>query len=171
MLVCGRNRPPLHQAAWFGQPDNARLLIEAGAPLDVFDSVHESSPLGWAAHGLGEQIGDMLRETRAADATALRSKLKEVYADERISASLDAASNDAVVEIANRSSAKTYQFGVSWGIPVEPKVATTAMRGGIRKCCRREDCSADSLVIEVSFCFTLDAAYVGGPGPSAFTPR
>ena len=42
---------PLHQAAWFGQPANARLLIDAGAPLDVFDSVHESSPLHWAVHG------------------------------------------------------------------------------------------------------------------------
>jgi ankyrin repeat protein len=42
---------PLHQAAWFGQPDNARLLIDAGAPLDVFDATHQSSPLGWAVHG------------------------------------------------------------------------------------------------------------------------
>lgn len=42
---------PLHQAAWFGQPGNARLLIEAGAPLDVFDATHHSSPLGWAVHG------------------------------------------------------------------------------------------------------------------------
>lgn len=42
---------PLHQAAWFGQPTNARMLIDAGAPLDVFDNVHESSPLGWAVHG------------------------------------------------------------------------------------------------------------------------
>jgi ankyrin repeat protein len=42
---------PLHQAAWFGQPANARLLIDAGAPLDVFDAVHGSSPLGWAVHG------------------------------------------------------------------------------------------------------------------------
>ena len=42
---------PLHQAAWFGQPDNGRLLIDAGAPLDVFDATHESSPIGWAAHG------------------------------------------------------------------------------------------------------------------------
>ena len=41
----------LHQAAWFGQPDNARLLIDAGAPLDVFDATHESSPIGWAVHG------------------------------------------------------------------------------------------------------------------------
>ena len=42
---------PLHQAAWFGQPDNARLLIDAGASLDVFDAVHEKSPLGRAVHG------------------------------------------------------------------------------------------------------------------------
>ncbi len=42
---------PLHIAAWFGQPANARLLIDAGAPLDVFDSVHEGSPIGWAVHG------------------------------------------------------------------------------------------------------------------------
>ncbi len=41
----------LHQAAWFGQPENARLLIDAGAPLDVFDDVHEASPVHWAAHG------------------------------------------------------------------------------------------------------------------------
>lgn len=42
---------PLHQAAWFGQPDNARLLIDAGAALDGFEETHESSPLGWAVHG------------------------------------------------------------------------------------------------------------------------
>ena len=42
---------PLHQAAWFGQPQNARLLIDAGAPLDVFDAIHQSSPIGWAVHG------------------------------------------------------------------------------------------------------------------------
>lgn len=42
---------PLHQAAWFGQPGNARLLIDAGAPLEVFEATHESSPIGWAVHG------------------------------------------------------------------------------------------------------------------------
>lgn len=42
---------PLHQAAWFGQPANAQLLIDAGAALDVFDTVHGSSPLGWVVHG------------------------------------------------------------------------------------------------------------------------
>jgi len=42
---------PLHQAAWFGQPDNARLLIDAGAALDIFDTTHASSPIRWAVHG------------------------------------------------------------------------------------------------------------------------
>ncbi len=41
----------LHQAAWFGQPGNARLLIDARAPLDVFEDVHQSSPIHWAVHG------------------------------------------------------------------------------------------------------------------------
>ena len=41
----------LHQAAWFGQPGNGRLLIDAGAPLDVFEDVHEASPIHWAVHG------------------------------------------------------------------------------------------------------------------------
>lgn len=42
---------PLHQTAWFGQPQNARLLVEAGANLNIFDPVHQSSPIGWVAHG------------------------------------------------------------------------------------------------------------------------
>ncbi len=42
---------PLHQACWFGQPANARMLIEAGAAIGTFDRVHRSSPLGWAVHG------------------------------------------------------------------------------------------------------------------------
>ncbi|MCP3917171.1 MAG: hypothetical protein GY711_16605 [bacterium] len=41
----------LHQVAWFGQPDVARLLIERGAPLAVRGDQHDTSPLGWATHG------------------------------------------------------------------------------------------------------------------------
>ena len=44
------NGTALHQAACCDQPENARLLLAAGAPLDVFDATHASSPLGWAAH-------------------------------------------------------------------------------------------------------------------------
>jgi ankyrin repeat protein len=42
---------PLHQAAWFGSPMNARMLLAAGAPLELLDSTHRSTPLGWATHG------------------------------------------------------------------------------------------------------------------------
>lgn len=41
----------LHQAAWFGQPPVARLLIERGAALDLRGDDHDSTPLGWVAHG------------------------------------------------------------------------------------------------------------------------
>ena len=54
----------LHQAAWFGQPENARLLIQAGAPLDVFDATHESSPIGWAVHGCRYSGGADERQDR-----------------------------------------------------------------------------------------------------------
>ena len=42
---------PLQIAAWFGQPQNVRLLLDAGASIDVWDTVHQSSPIGWAVHG------------------------------------------------------------------------------------------------------------------------
>ncbi|MDH3629339.1 MAG: ankyrin repeat domain-containing protein [Acidobacteriota bacterium] len=54
---------PLHQAAWFGQPENARLLIDAGAPLDLFDATHASSPVGWAVHGSRYSGGAKERES------------------------------------------------------------------------------------------------------------
>lgn len=53
---------PLHQAAWFGQPRNAQLLIAVGAPLEVFDRTHASSPLGWVVHGSKYSGGAKERE-------------------------------------------------------------------------------------------------------------
>ena len=52
-LSCGAldGGTALHQTAWFGQPQNARLLIDAGAPLDDFNNDHTASPLHWAVHG------------------------------------------------------------------------------------------------------------------------
>ena len=55
---------PLHQAAWFGQPENARFLVDAGAPLDLFDRVHSASPLHWAVHG-SRYSGDADRRQEA----------------------------------------------------------------------------------------------------------
>jgi ankyrin repeat protein len=41
----------LHQAAWFGAPDNLELLLARGAPLELLCEEHGSTPLGWVAHG------------------------------------------------------------------------------------------------------------------------
>jgi len=41
----------LHQAAWFGQPDMAAILIRCGAPLNMLCVAHKSPPLGWVTHG------------------------------------------------------------------------------------------------------------------------
>ena len=41
----------LHQACWFGQPANARLLIKHHAPLEDSNDVHDYTPLGWVCHG------------------------------------------------------------------------------------------------------------------------
>ena len=50
--------------------------------------------LGWAALGLGDQVGRLV--DRHADPTVLRARLKEVYADPRIGKLLDEASDDAI---------------------------------------------------------------------------
>ncbi len=42
---------PLHWAAWNGRAQMAKMLIAAGAPVNVRDSTYGSSPIAWAAHG------------------------------------------------------------------------------------------------------------------------
>lgn len=42
---------PLHWAAWNGRARIARMLIEAGAPVNARDSWYGSAPIAWAAHG------------------------------------------------------------------------------------------------------------------------
>jgi DNA-directed RNA polymerase subunit beta len=54
--------------------------------------------LGWAARGLGEQVGELFE--RAYGVEALRTKLKEVYADERVGRVLDQASDEAILSLA-----------------------------------------------------------------------
>lgn len=55
---------PLHQTAWFGEPENARLLLAAGAPIDGFDPCHNSTPLHWVAHGSRYSGGAAERQDR-----------------------------------------------------------------------------------------------------------
>jgi len=57
--------------------------------------------LGWAARGLGAQIGELAR--RAGDPEAVRQRLKEAYADERIGKMLDEASEETVWELARKA--------------------------------------------------------------------
>jgi DNA-directed RNA polymerase subunit beta len=50
--------------------------------------------LGWAAHGLGRQIEDMIE--RQASTDDLRAKLKAIYADDEIGEIVDGASDEAI---------------------------------------------------------------------------
>ncbi|MBK7831704.1 MAG: ankyrin repeat domain-containing protein [Gemmatimonadetes bacterium] len=42
---------PLHWAAWNGSVEMVRVLLEAGAPVNLRDSRYGSSPIAWCAHG------------------------------------------------------------------------------------------------------------------------
>lgn len=42
---------PLHWAAWNGRTAMVRVLLEAGAPVNIRDSRYGSSPLAWCCHG------------------------------------------------------------------------------------------------------------------------
>jgi len=41
----------LHEAAWRGKVEVAKILVTLGAPLNVRDAQYGSSPIAWAAHG------------------------------------------------------------------------------------------------------------------------
>ena len=49
--------PPLHAAAYHGNAAGARILLEAGAPVDARDERFESTALAFATVGSGEQAG------------------------------------------------------------------------------------------------------------------
>jgi DNA-directed RNA polymerase subunit beta len=59
--------------------------------------------LGWAAKGLGAQLSQLTE--RVLEPDALRAKLKEVYANEQVSAVLDGASPEAILDLARHVSA------------------------------------------------------------------
>src|SRR5262249_29574852 len=45
----GRNTP-LHDAAWAGDLETVKLLVELGADTSIRDPHYGGTPLGWAAH-------------------------------------------------------------------------------------------------------------------------
>lgn len=51
---------PLHQAAGEGDLETMRLLIDAGARLDVRDRLWRGTPMGWAIHGGQEKAQALL---------------------------------------------------------------------------------------------------------------
>jgi DNA-directed RNA polymerase subunit beta len=55
--------------------------------------------LGWAAHGLGDQVNELIEEHSGVD--VLRQKLKDTYDDEGISRVLDGAGDEAIRSIAH----------------------------------------------------------------------
>ena len=43
-------RVALHEAAWFGEMDIIKMLIDAGADTDIREKAHNASPIGFADH-------------------------------------------------------------------------------------------------------------------------
>lgn len=53
---------PLHNAVWNDQDDVVRLLVDAGAPLDVQDKIYLGTPLDWAIYGDKTAAAEFLRQ-------------------------------------------------------------------------------------------------------------
>jgi peptide-methionine (S)-S-oxide reductase len=65
---------PLHQAVSSGSLNAVKLLVEAGARLDVRDKIYNGTPLGWAAHMQSDDSHDEAgRRNFAMIETFLRS--------------------------------------------------------------------------------------------------
>lgn len=52
---------PLHQAALAGHVDVVRLLVERGGRLDIRDTIHQGTPLGWAEYAGRTDVVEFLR--------------------------------------------------------------------------------------------------------------
>ena len=57
--------PPIHQAVAAGHLNVVKLLIDRGARLDIKDTIHHGTPLGWAKYCEQPQIADYLRTVGA----------------------------------------------------------------------------------------------------------
>jgi ankyrin repeat protein len=53
--------PPIHQAVAAGHLNVVKLLVDRGARLDIQDTIHHGTPLGWAKYCEQPQIADYLR--------------------------------------------------------------------------------------------------------------
>ena len=57
--------PPIHQAIAAGHLDVVKLLVDRGARLDIKDTIHHGTPLGWAKYCEQPAIAQYLREVGA----------------------------------------------------------------------------------------------------------
>jgi DNA-directed RNA polymerase subunit beta len=78
--------------------------------------------LGWAAHGLGKKVGELLEQ--ATEPGRLRKQLKESYADPRISKLLDGTSDETILSLAQ---------GVRQGIHISTAVFDGAKESEIKQ--------------------------------------
>jgi len=60
---------PLHQAAFNGNKDMVRLLVERGARLDMKDVLWSGTPADWARHAGRTELESYLRKQEAASAS------------------------------------------------------------------------------------------------------
>src|SRR5207302_10788959 len=56
---------PLHQAICSGHTEVVKLLVEHGARLDLRDTLHQGTPLGWAIYCEKPVIAEYLRALAA----------------------------------------------------------------------------------------------------------
>ena len=73
---------PLHQAAWKGDLEAVRALVEAGADINSLDA-NGGTPLHWAARG-GHALGPHRCRGEAADRPPFITALLELGADPNI---------------------------------------------------------------------------------------
>jgi ankyrin repeat protein len=57
----GGQATPLHQAAYSGDLELVRVLLELGADPGREDPAYRSTPLGWAEHAGAEEVAAYLR--------------------------------------------------------------------------------------------------------------
>ncbi len=63
-LVHGRTA--LHDAAWAGDVDRVRTLLDAGADPGIRDATYGTTPLAWAEHAFQAETADLLRPVTPA---------------------------------------------------------------------------------------------------------
>ena len=56
-----KHSTPLHQAAFRGDLEMAKLLLQYGAKPDLKDRIYHSNPLGWAIHAGQPEMENLLR--------------------------------------------------------------------------------------------------------------